>query len=332
MSLPRAAGGAPRKALVTGVTGQDGSFLAELLLERGYHVVGMIRASPSDPLGASEHLRASIEVIQGDLLDPLTLQAAVARVRPDELYHLAAPTFVPESWLRPGWTVAAIAGATATLLEAVRDHSGHTRVFVAGSGAMFGATPDSPQREETPCWPESPYGSAKLAAHQIVGQLRAHDGVFTCSGILYNHESERRAGSFVTRKISRGAAALRLGLAEEVVLGDVSAVRDWSFAGDIMHGAWLMLQQDEPDDYVLASGVGRTVAEFAEQAFAYVGLRAEDHVSFDESLRRPPEISPRIGDSSRARRRLGWRPTLTFEQLVQRMVDADLRLLEARPR
>jgi GDPmannose 4,6-dehydratase len=324
-----AVSGATRRALVTGITGQDGSFLAELLLERGYHVVGMTHTSPSEPLGAFEHLRRSVDVVSGDLLNPSTLRAAVADIRPDELYHLAAPTFVPESWLRPAWTLAAITGATATLLEAVREQSRHTRVFVAGSGAMFGAAPDSPQREETPCWPDTPYGTAKLAAHQIVGQLREHDGVFACSGILYNHESERRAESFVTRKITRAAAAIKLGLADEVVLGDVSAVRDWSFAGDVMHGAWLMLQQDEPDDYILASGVGHTVAEFAERAFAFVGLRAEDHVSFDESLRRPREVTPRVGDSSRARRRLGWQPTLTFEQLIQRMVEADLRALSA---
>jgi GDPmannose 4,6-dehydratase len=313
---------------VTGIAGQDGSFLAELLLEQGYNVVGMIRASSSEGLGASEHLTDSLEVVSGELLEVSTLRAAVAEVRPDELYHLAAPTFVPESWQRPACTLAAIAGATATLLEAVREQSRHTRVFVAGSGAMFGAAPDSPQREETPCWPETPYATAKLAAHQVVGQLRAHDGVFACSGILYNHESERRPESFVTRKITRAVAKIKLGLAEEVVLGDVSAVRDWSFAGDVVLGAWLMLQQDEPDDYILASGIGHTVLEFAEEAFAHVGLRAEDHLRFDSRLQRPPEPTPRVGDANRARRRLGWSPTLSFEQLVHRMVDADLRLLQ----
>ena len=315
--------------MVTGVTGQDGSFLTELLLARGYEVTGMSHRPRGALLGATEHLRDRIDLVPGDLLDPSSLHAAVERVRPDELYHLAAPSFVPDSWLRPAQTLSTIAGSTATLLEAVRDSGGGTRVFVAASGAIFGAAPDSPQREETACRPETPYGSAKLAAHQIVGQLRAHAGLFACSGILYNHESERRTESFVTRKITRAAAAIKLGLADEVVLGDVSALRDWSFAGDIMHGAWLMLQQDQPDDYVLASGVGHTVAEFAEHAFAYVGLRAEDHVSFDESLLRPPEITPRVGDPSRARRRLGWQLTLTFEQLIQRMVEADLRALSA---
>jgi GDPmannose 4,6-dehydratase len=312
---------------VTGITGQDGSFLAELLLARGYDVVGMVNRPPTEPLGASEHLRDRIAIVRGDLLDFGSLRTVVADAHPDELYHLAAPSFVPDSWHRPARTLAAIAGATATLLEAVRDHSGHTRVFVAASGAIFGAAPESPQREETGCSPDTPYGSAKLAAHHTVGLMRAHDGLFACSGILYNHESERRAESFVTRKITRAAAAIKLGLAEEVVLGDMTAVRDWSFAGDVMLGAWLMLQQDEPGDYILASGIGHTVGEFAEQAFAYVGLRAEDHVSFDASLRRPPEATPRVGDSSRARTRLGWQPTLSFEQLIARMVEADLRAL-----
>jgi GDPmannose 4,6-dehydratase len=318
---------------VTGLSGQDGSFLAELLLERGYDVIGMVRreagGSLGASLGASEHLRERVELLPGDLLDPPSLRAVVSAARPDELYHLAAPSFVPESWLWPARTLAAIAESTATLLEAVREDSPDTRVFVAGSGAIFGAAPESPQHEDTVCRPDNPYGTAKLAARHIVGQLRAHDGVFACSGILYNHESERRSEQFVTRKITRAAAAIKLGLRDEVVLGDTAAVRDWSFAGDMMLGAWLMLQQDEPGDYILASGVGRTVAEFAEQAFAYAGLRAEDHVSFDASLRRPPEPTPRVGDASRARERLGWRPTLTFDGLVERMVEADLRALRS---
>ena len=314
---------------MTGLSGQDGSFLAELLLERDYEVVGMVRPRTGESLGAAEHLRERVELIPGELLDPPSLRDVVADTRPDELYHLAAPSFVPDSWTSPAQTLVAIAESTATLLEAVRKDSPGTRVFVAGSGAIFGAAPESPQREDTPCRPENPYATAKLAAHQIVGQLRTQDGVFACSGILYNHESERRPEQFVTRKITRAAAAIRLGLEDEVVLGDTSAVRDWSFAGDMMMGAWLMLQQDEPGDYILASGVGHTVAEFAEQAFAYAGLRAEDYVSFDASLRRPPEPTPRVGDASRARERLGWQPTLTFEGLVERMVEADLRALRA---
>ena len=316
-----------KSALVTGITGQDGSFLAELLLERDYRVTGVIRPRAVPSLGSSEHLRGRIELIEGDLLEPDSLRQAVAVARPDELYHLAAPSFVPDSWCRPAETVAAIAVATAALLEAVRDRSERTRVFVAGSGAMFGTAPDSPQHEGTPCRPESPYATAKLAAHQLVGQLRAHDGLFACSGILYNHESERRPESFVARKIARAAAAIKLGLAQEVELGDLTVVRDWSFAGDIMQGAWLALRQDQPDDYIFASGTGRTVAELAAVAFGHLGLDAQDHIRVDPNLVRQPEATPRIGDPRRARERLGWRPGLSFDELVRRMVDADMRAL-----
>ncbi|HEY1516789.1 MAG TPA: GDP-mannose 4,6-dehydratase [Solirubrobacteraceae bacterium] len=320
-------GDKPRSALVTGFTGQDGSFLAELLLKQGYHVTGMVRRPSTKPLGSSEHLRDRIELIEGDLLDPESLRIAVARVRPGELYHLAAHSFVPDSWRRPACTASAIAVSTAVLLEAVRDHSENTRVFVAASSAMFGAAPESPQREDTPCRPEHPYAIAKLAAHQLVGQLRRHDGVFACSGILYNHESERRPESFVTRKITRAAAAIKLGLAQEVILGDLDAVRDWSFAGDVMAGAWLMLQQERPDDYILASGTGRTIREFAEAAFAHVRLRAQDYIRTDPALQRGREQTAPVGDPSRARSQLGWRPRIDFDQLVRRMVDADLRAL-----
>jgi len=282
----------------------------------------------TEPLGPAEHVRGQIALVTGDLLDARSLRDVVHETRPHELYHLAAPSFVPDSWERPAETFAAIVGATATLLETVREQREGTRVFVAASSAMFGAAPDSPQREDTACRPENPYASAKLAGHQLVGELRAHDGIFACSGILYNHESERRPESFVTRKITRSAAAIKLGLADDVVLGDLSAIRDWSFAGDIMRGAWLMLQQDEPDDYVLASGVGRTVEQFAEASFECVGLRARDHIRVDPGLKRGPESSPPVGDPSRARTRLGWRPTISFEQLVERMVEADLTALQ----
>ena len=318
-----------RTALVTGFTGQDGSFLAEVLLDKGYDVTGVVRTGTGDRLGYSEHLRSRVSLIPGDLLDPETIAVAVVAVQPDELYHLAAPSFTPASWDRPGLTLAAIAGATASLLEAVRASSPETRVFVASSGAIFGAANDSPQREDTPCRPETPYATAKLAAHQLAGQIRAHDGLFVCSGILYNHESERRPEHFVSRKITRAAAAIKLGLADHVVLGDLSAVRDWSFAGDVMHGVWLMLQQAEPDDYILASGVGHTVGDLAEIAFAHVGLVAGDYIRVDPELVRAPETTRQVGDPSRARERLGWRPELSFEQLIHRMVDADLRALQA---
>jgi GDPmannose 4,6-dehydratase len=316
------------KALVTGLAGQDGSFLAELLLEQGYDLVGMIREQGSR-LGSSAHLRDRLQLVQGDLLDPERLTELVAEVRPAELYHLAAPSFVPDSWERPAETMAAIGGATAVLLQAVRAHSPDTRVFVAASSAMFGEAPETPQHEETPFRPQNPYAVAKLAAHELTGRMRDHDGLFACSGILYNHESERRPESFVPRKIARAAAAIKLGQASELVLGALDAVRDWSFAGDVVRGAWLMLQQDSPDDYILASGVGHTVAELTEVAFACVGLDAREYVRVDPALVRSAEPVALIGDPSRARQRLGWEPTLTFEQLIERMVEADLRDLSA---
>ncbi|HEY1689728.1 MAG TPA: GDP-mannose 4,6-dehydratase [Solirubrobacteraceae bacterium] len=319
----------PRRALLTGLTGQDGSYLAELLLEKGYEVIGIVRKSADGSLGSAEHLRGSVSLREADLLEPESLATAVAELQPDELYHLAAPSFVPASWQAPAETLRAIVGATATLLVAVREQSPQTRAFIAASGAMFGAAPESPQHEDTPRFPLTPYATAKLAAHQLTGQLRAHDGIFACSGILYNHESERRPESFVTRKITKAAAEVKLGLASEVVLGDLSAIRDWSFAGDIVQGMWLMLQQEQPGDCILASGVAHTVAELADAAFAHVGLSAKDHIQVDESLMRASEGTPQVGDPSRAKERLGWQPTVSFEQLVGRMVESDLQELQA---
>ena len=342
-----------KRALITGITGQDGSFLAELLLEKGYEVIGMVRGEPGGrSLGCSEHLRDRIELLSGDLLQASDLAGAVEQTRPHELYHLASPSFIPASWERPRETINAIAGSTAALLEAVRKttretaHEGAnetneavrgtggagfpgTRMFVAASGAMFGDAPESPQNELTPCHPRSPYAIAKLASHELVGAMRAHDGLFACSGIVFNHESERRPHQFVTRTITRAAAQIKLGLAEEVTLGALDAVRDWSFAGDMMRGAWLALQQEHPDDYVFASGVGRTVAELAETAFACVGLEVERYLRVDPRLVRAPEQTPSVGDPSKARLKLGWEPQVSFEQLVERMVKADLRALQA---
>ncbi|MBV9915634.1 MAG: GDP-mannose 4,6-dehydratase [Solirubrobacterales bacterium] len=318
---------APRRALVTGLTGQDGSFLAELLLEKGYRVIGSSRRPAMDSLGSSEHLRGRVELIHGDLHEPESLVEAVASVRPHELYHLAAPSFVPWSWQHPAKTFAAIVESTATLLEVVRDQCKQTRVFVAASGAIFGDAPESPQRESTPCRPQTPYATAKLAAHQLVGLVRDHDGIFACSGILYNHESERRPAAFVSRKVTRAAAAIKLGLTEKVVLGDLRVMRDWSFAGDIMRGAWLALQSEQADDYIFSSGTPHSVAQLAETAFAHVGLEAARYVRVDPNLVRPRERVPQVGDSSRAYERLDWRPTLSFQQLIHRMVDADLEAL-----
>jgi len=318
-----------RSALITGITGQDGSFLAELLLEQGYSVAGLVRREPAAPLGCSEHLRDRLRLERGDLLAPDTVRAAIERVRPREIYHLAAPSFVPDSWVRPGETTRAIVGSCAAILEAVRELDCEMRVYVSASGAMFGDAPESPQRETTPCRPTNPYAIAKLAAHQLLGALRAHDGLHASSGIVYNHESERRPEQFVTRKITRAAAAISLGLQNELTLGTLDAVRDWSFAGDIMRGAWLMLQQDEPDDYVLASGVPHTVAEFTRTAFACVDLDAERFLCVDPSLERPPEATQSVGDPTKAHEWLGWEPLVGFDDLVERMVRADLQALGA---
>jgi GDPmannose 4,6-dehydratase len=322
--------GERRCALVTGVTGQDGSILAEQLLADGYEVWGLVRRPHEQALGYAEHLRDRLRLIAGELLDAESLTAAVTRLCPDELFHLAAPTFVPDSWARPDEFAAAIVGATATLLRAVRQHSPRTRLLVAASGEMYGDAPESPQTELTPCRPRSPYATAKLAAHQLVGQLRDHDGLFACSAILYNHESERRPDRFVSRKVTRAAAEIKLGLADELTLGDTSALRDWSYAGDVMRGCRLMVARDEPRDYILASGVAHTVQDLVTTAFAHVGLDPGQHVRIDAGLIRAHEPTPLIGDPTRAREELGWAATLDFEALIARMVDADLAELSTR--
>jgi GDPmannose 4,6-dehydratase len=328
-SFGAAGDGRGKRAVITGITGQDGSFLGELLLEKGYEVTGVVRRDPAAPLGSSEHLRERIEVVHVDLLDGAAVRELLAARRPHELYHLASPTFVPQTWQEPAQTLAAIVGSSATILESVRDLDPTIRVFVASSTAMFGDAPETPQNEDTPCRPQNVYGVAKLAAHQLLGLMRERDGLYACSGICNNHESERRPEQFVTRKITRGAVEIKLGRAQELWLGDLGAVRDWSFAGDIVRAAWLSLQQEQGRDYMLASGVGHTVREFAEAAFARVGLEAEPHLRQDPELVRGPEPTLYIGDPSRARAELGWEPTLSFEQLVERMVDFDMRELAA---
>jgi GDPmannose 4,6-dehydratase len=321
----------PRRALITGITGQDGSFLAELLLERKYEVIGVVRGDLGARLGLADHLRDRVRVVAGDLRRPESLVETIRDVAPDEIYHLAAPTFVPDSWREPRQTIEAIAGATATVLQAVIAARAPTRVFVASSGEMFGDTDTSPQREDTACRPRNPYAAAKLLAHQLAGQLRDHTGVHVCSGILYNHESERRPKRFVSRKITRAAAEIKLGLRSELSLGDLSAVRDWSFAGDVMHGAWLALQHETPNDYILASGTPHTVNDLLHAAFAHVGLDPDEYVQIDTTLTRGPEQTAPVGDPTRAHHDLGWTPTHTFAQLIARMVDADLRALANSP-
>jgi len=303
------------RALITGITGQDGSYLLDLLRHHDYEVVGLVREGSQAPAGVAS--------VRGDLGDAASLRAAVLETAPDELYHLAAPTFVPASWKDPAGTLALVAGATATLLQAAREVDG-ARVLVASSGEIFGAANVSPQNEETPMRPRSPYGVAKVAAFGLVDTLRSKHGMHASSAIAYNHESPRRPERFLPRKVARAAASIKLGLQDELVLGDMNAVRDWSHARDVVRGYRLMLQQEEPGDYVLASGVGRTVADLVAAAFAVVDLDPERYVRSDAKFIRPSERTPPVGDISLARERLRWEPETSFEAMLEEMVHADL--------
>ena len=308
------------RALVTGITGQDGSYLAELLDREGYEVVALAR-------GSCGTLPDRVVTVRGDLSDPESLRIAVAHAEPDEIYHLAAPTFVPASWRDPSATVTEIAVATGALLAGALALKRRPRVWVASSSEIFGDAGESPQHERSPMRPRSPYGVAKLAAHGLVGAMREHHGLFACSGITYNHESPRRPEHFLPRKVTRGAAAVKLGLQRELVLGDLDAVRDWSHAQDVVRAAWLALRATVPGDYVIASGVRRTVRDFVEAAFDCVGLDWREHVKLDPALVREPEPTELVGDPSRARRVLGWAPEHSFEAMVEGMVEADVALL-----
>jgi len=319
------AGDAPaggRRALITGITGQDGSYLAEQLIAGGHTVHGVVRGSSS--LANLAAVRERIVLHEGDLRDPSTVRRALEESAPDEIYHLAAPTSVLDSWIDPAGTLQAIGAGSADLLMAVRELAPAAHVVLAGSREMFGDAPSCPQDELTPCFPRTPYGIAKLAVHQLAGLMRDRHGLHVSSAILFNHESVRRPAHFVTRKVTRAAAAISLGLERDVVLGDLSAVRDWSAATDVMAGLRLMAAEDEPGDYVLASVIGHSVGDLVGTAFACVGLDPADHVRVDEGLRRPPEPVDPIGNPALARERLGWRATVTFEQLIAEMVSADL--------
>jgi GDPmannose 4,6-dehydratase len=318
------------RALVTGITGQDGSYLAELLLGEGYEVWGVARHVEGDAARNLAGVLHRIELRAADVGEPGVTRRLVQETRPGEIYHLAAPSFVPDSWRAPAEALQAIAGSTGELLATAAELDPAIRVYVASSGQIFGATSESPQNERTPCRPQNPYAVAKLAAHQLVGALREHAGLHACSGITYNHESPRRPERFVTRKVTRGAAAIKLGLAEELMLGDLDPVRDWSHASDIVRGAWTMLRASRADDYVLASGVGRTVGDLVRTAFACVDLDPAEYVRTDPGLRRGGEQTPPVGDASKARKELGWAPAIGFEQLVEEMVQADLRELRGR--
>jgi len=317
-----------RRALVTGISGQDGSYLAELLVGKGYEVFGIARAASTARHPNLAAVRDDIELMQGDLLDPLTLVQAITRFQPDELYNLAATSFVPASWHQPVMTAQFTAVGVTSMLEAVRVVDPELRVYQASSSEIFGAADETPQTERTPLQPHNPYGVSKAYGHLMLRSYRDRYRLFASSGIAYNHESPRRSPDFVTRKVSRGVAAIKLGLEQELVLGDLDAVRDWGYAGDFVEAMWLTLQQDEPDDYVIATGQAHTVRDLVAHAFKHVGLNWEDHVRVDETLVRPREATPLVGDSSHARERLGWTPRTTFEELVQMLVDHDVEILE----
>ena len=316
-----------RRALITGITGQDGSYLAELLLEKDYQVFGTVRRASTENLGRIDHLRPHIELVAADLLDQLSLITAVQRVRPHELYNLAAQSFVPTSWEQPMLTAEFNAVGVARLLEAIRLVDREIRFYQASSSEMFGRVREVPQTEQTPFHPRSPYGVAKVYGHYITVNYRESYGLFACSGILFNHESPRRGKEFVTRKISDAVARIKLGTQKELRLGNTTARRDWGYAKDYVRAMWLMLQQDKPDDYVVAANRQYSVQEAVEIAFAHAGLDWRQYVRADPTLVRPAEVDHLIGDPAKARSRLGWQPSVAFDQLMKLMVDADLALV-----
>jgi GDPmannose 4,6-dehydratase len=320
-----------RRAIITGITGQDGSYLAELLLEKGYEVYGMVRRSSAPNLWRIQDLLDRITLKPADLLDQLSLIRLIDEVRPHELYNLAAMSFVPASWDQPMLTGEYNSQGVTRLLDAVRMVDPTIRFYQASSSEMFGKVREMPQRETTPFYPRSPYGVSKVFAHYITVNYRESYDLFAVSGMLFNHESPRRGLEFVTRKVSDGAARIKLGLTDRLSIGNLDAHRDWGFAGDYVRAMWLMLQQEKPEDYVIATGVSHSVRQLIEIAFTHAGLRWEDHVHVDPSLLRPAEVEHLLGDASKAREQLKWKPEVSFERLVKMMVDADLERLSSSP-
>ncbi|HEY3383380.1 MAG TPA: GDP-mannose 4,6-dehydratase [Vicinamibacterales bacterium] len=318
-----------KRALITGITGQDGSYLAELLLEKGYEVTGIVRRASAPNLWRIEHLLDRVTLRPADLLDQLSLMRVLSDVQPDELYNLAAMSFVPASWDQPMLTGEFNSQGVTRVLEAVRQVSPKVRLYQASSSEMFGKVREVPQTELTPFYPRSPYGVSKAFGHYITVNYRESYNLYACSGILFNHESPRRGLEFVTRKVTDGAARIKLGLADSLPLGNLDACRDWGFAGDYVRAMWLMLQQDEPDDYVVASGIAHSVRDLVDVAFSRVGLDWTTHVKVDAALLRPAEVDHLIGDPTKARTKLGWKPTVDFKDLIEMMVDADLKRLAA---
>ena len=320
-----------KTALITGITGQDGSYLAELLLEKGYRVVGMTRRTSTEVHERIEHIVDDVEILSGDLLDQSSITSIVNDVRPDEVYNLAAQSFVPTSWSQPVLTGEFTALGVTRVLEAIRHVDPSIRFYQASSSEMFGNAVESPQTESTPFYPRSPYGVAKVYGHWITVNYRESYDLFACSGILFNHESPRRGKEFVTRKISDGVARIKLGLASQLRLGNLDAQRDWGYAGDYVTAMWMMLQQDRPDDFVIAAGTTHSVRDFVRSAFEAAGLGSfEPYVVVDPRFVRPAEVDQLTGDASKARRILGWAPTVGFERLVATMVEADIDRLSSR--
>ena len=313
-----------QRALITGITGQDGSYLAELLLDKGYEVFGVVRRSSAPNLWRIEHLLDRIELCPGDLLDQLSITRIIQRVKPHEVYNLGAMSFVPASWDQPILTASSTRRPSPGCSRPSARSNPKIRLYQASSSEMFGKVREVPQTELTPFYPRSPYGVSKVFGHYITVNYRESYGLFACSGILFNHESPRRGIEFVTRKVTDGVARIKLGLADSLSLGNLDAQRDWGFAGDYVRAMWLMLQQDEPDDYVISTGVAHSVRDLVDTAFAHAGLDPAEHVKLDSAMLRPAEVEHLIGDCSKARQHLGWVPAVDFQGLIEMMVDADV--------
>jgi GDPmannose 4,6-dehydratase len=316
-------------ALIAGITGQDGSYLAEFLLEQGYKVVGLVRRTSTVTFERIRHIQKRLTLVSGDLLDQASLIAALQEHRPQEVYNLAAQSFVPTSWSQPVFTGEVTALGVTRLLDAIRQVDPEIRFYQASSSEMFGKVREVPQNESTPFYPRSPYGVAKVYGHWITVNYRESYNLFACSGILFNHESPRRGLEFVTRKVTFGAARIKLGIARDLRLGNLDAKRDWGYAGDYVRAMWLMLQQDRPDDYIVGSGQTHSVRELCQVAFGHLGLDYQDHVKVDPRFIRPADVDLLISDPTKARTVLGWEPTVSFEDLVVMMVEADLERLQA---
>ncbi len=316
-----------KSALITGITGQDGSYLAEFLLEKGYRVCGLIRRSSTVNFERISHIQKDIELISGDLLDQKSLTSALEVSGAHEIYNLGAQSFVPVSWDQPMLTGEITGLGTTRLLEAVRSVNPNARFYQASTSELFGKAQETPQRESTPFYPRSPYGVSKLYAHWITINYRESYDMYACAGILFNHESPRRGLEFVTRKITHGVALIKLGREKKLHLGNLDARRDWGYAGDFVRAMWLMLQQEEAEDYVIATGVDRTIGDFCRAAFEHVGLDWQEHVVVDPKFFRPAEVNILLGDGTKAKEKLGWEPEISFEEMVQMMVDRDLEVV-----